>query len=1069
MRFARSVLVIGLAGARLVAQSVPRATPPIVPLSTAWVAANPDQARDTVRQWLAGSASVDPAAAAAMLARATRLASEYGRVWGDSFLVREAQRFAGWPREKRTRRVRADSLRRSGNVALGAAGLEAALADWRSSLAIGQALADTGVIAAALGNMGAGYYRVGDLSRAEPLFTEAHRLARLAGDRRTMLNGLGGLASIHKDRGELRQAASVYLTALTLSRQIGDFRGVAADANNLGLVSVSLGDLPEAKRRHTEALITARQHGLDEAAAAALVNLGALAADLGRESEAEARYLEALDLYRRLAAADDEALVLHNLGLLDAGRGDFSKARDRYLAAAILFEKAGPAESAVAARRDLSTIFAAMGELALADQQLMLAVEMARVHQLSPAAEGRLDLARGDLALAYNQLKRARTAYDAGLVLFRRGRDGAGEADALGSLGALRLLEEDYAGAVPLLTDAATRQQALGDRRSASLTRLLIAQAGQLQGDTAGANRNIREAVDALHAAGDRVSEAWALCQAGRYQQAIGLPLAAEGRFRAGLDRLGPRPATSVTVCLTSGLGGVLRLRGAQREAQAALVQGIKEVESAAFRVAQPGRRADFLADKWSLYADLALAQRATGDDAAAFATSERLRARQTLDLLTSPASARLGSAPSDNPRADALRRRISALIRTVEAPGTSVALRGADALDLFSNGDREALRRAQDAYAELLDSLQISQTDVARPPSGTPGWREVATRLGADQALIEYLVTDSAVVAFVVTAERLATVNLPVSGRTLGSEVAFVRGLLQPSAIGRSATWEAPLRRLHAQLIAPLEAAGLLARRQRLIVVPHGELHYLPFAALLEGGAGGRYLVDRYSLGSVSSAAVWLELGRRPTRSGPDKMLALSPGIRDLPGANTETAALAALYGPSARILSGPVATRRAFIEAARSYSILHIATVGVLNKHNPAFSYVALAPERDADGRLEVRDVAQLVIDARLVVLSACQTGLGSGRMTDVPAGDDWVGLVQSFQAAGARNVIATLWPVDDRATADLMRDFYGELRAGRSELDALAAAQRRALRRAGTGSPFYWAGFVLDGRLT
>ena len=111
----------------------------------------------------------------------------------------------------------------------------------------------------------------------------------------------------------------------------------------------------------------------------------------------------------------------------------------------------------------------------------------------------------------------------------------------------------------------------------------------------------------------------------------------------------------------------------------------------------------------------------------------------------------------------------------------------------------------------------------------------------------------------------------------------------------------------------------------------------------------------------------------------------------------------------------------------------------------------------------------MAQLVIDARLVVLSACQTGLGSGRMSDVPAGDDWVGLVQSFQAAGARNVIATLWPVDDRATADLMRDFYGELRAGRSEMDALAAAQRRALRRAGTGSPFYWAGFVLDGRLS
>jgi CHAT domain-containing protein len=96
--------------------------------------------------------------------------------------------------------------------------------------------------------------------------------------------------------------------------------------------------------------------------------------------------------------------------------------------------------------------------------------------------------------------------------------------------------------------------------------------------------------------------------------------------------------------------------------------------------------------------------------------------------------------------------------------------------------------------------------------------------------------------------------------------------------------------------------------------------------------------------------------------------------------------------------------------------------------------------------------------------VVLSACQTGLGAGAVADVPPGDDWVGLVQGFLYAGASNVMATLWPVADVATARLMERFYRELAAGQPEAEALALAQRAALRNPGTAHPFFWAGFTL-----
>jgi CHAT domain-containing protein len=161
---------------------------------------------------------------------------------------------------------------------------------------------------------------------------------------------------------------------------------------------------------------------------------------------------------------------------------------------------------------------------------------------------------------------------------------------------------------------------------------------------------------------------------------------------------------------------------------------------------------------------------------------------------------------------------------------------------------------------------------------------------------------------------------------------------------------------------------------------------------------------------------------------------------------------------------LIGAEATEGAFRDLAPKQEIIHLATYGVLNKHNPLFSFVEMSPGPEEDGRLEVHEVFGLTLNTRLLVLSACQTGLAAGALSDVPPGDDWVGLVQGFLYAGASNVVATLWPVADIATAQLMERFYRELAAGRSEAEALALAQRAALRDPAKAHPFFWAGFAL-----
>jgi CHAT domain-containing protein len=218
--------------------------------------------------------------------------------------------------------------------------------------------------------------------------------------------------------------------------------------------------------------------------------------------------------------------------------------------------------------------------------------------------------------------------------------------------------------------------------------------------------------------------------------------------------------------------------------------------------------------------------------------------------------------------------------------------------------------------------------------------------------------------------------------------------------------------------------------------------------------------------LSYTPSASVWISLLNRTYTKRSVGVLALAPNYRRLPGTFREANAIKRLYGSNALIRSGSAATSRALSDALPNVGIVHLATFGVLNKHNPLFSFVELAPMSGDDGRLEVNEVFGLPFSGQLVILSACQTALGSGALADVPAGDDWVGLVQAFLQSGARGVVASLWPVDDRATGELMERFHELLKSGLPPGDALAGAQRSIRTNRRTQQPRYWAGFTLTG---
>lgn len=1024
----------------------------------------PLAAREAVVNAISRAAPGGPESDTALHA-ARGLAAAFAIAWRDSFLVREVERFARRTPAQRRIKVRADSLRRAGVAAFGRDGPAAAVAIWHKALAGARSIGDTAVMAGVLDNIGAGLVALGHLDSAATYFASARRFAGVVGDARVEANIVGHLGDLASDRGDLAVARTRYEEARALRERIGDTRGVAADLNNLGLLAQEIGDLDDARRQFAAALALNRREGREESAASNLVNLAGLASLEGEFSRASALYRDALATWQSREDWAEVAVALHGLGHLELRRGDYPAARTALEEAARIFERTGPVADALEARRALADALASAGDVQGALDQLDRAQRVVDSALVPPDARAGVALARGDLAMRLNALEQAERFYVEAERLYRQARDADGIAESSHGLAWLFLARENPARARTLLNVALRSQVAAGNHRAAALTRLTLSGTAWDLGDTTGARSLAARAARELERLGDAVASAAALGEQARIEAEAGAVRAAETLYRAALARLGDRAAPGVRWPLRSGLALALRSRGDLTSAARELRAALGDLEQPTQSLLLAERRSAFLADKWDTYAQLALTERARGLPAAAFEASERMRAREMLELLTrGRVDAGSGVAADLVGREQDLRRRISELTRALESAATGEeTLRGPD-LSRTAGTTRQALLRAQDEYADLLLRIrERAPRHAAFVAPATASWGEVARRLAPDQAFITYLLSDSGSVAFVVLPDTVVAVDLGVGRREVARLVEFVRGDLERprSAPLASGAWQ----RLYGQLIAPIEDDGLLAGRRRLIVVPHAELHYLPFAALL-AGASGPYLGDRFELTMTPSASVWLALADRAVPRAASGILAFAPRPDALPASRREVEAIQRIAGSETRIAIGAVATEEQFRREAPTRRILHLATYGVLNKQNPLFSFVELAPGGGHDGRLDVHEVYGLSLAAELVVLSACQTALGSGALADVPPGDDWVGLTRAFLHAGAKRVVATLWPVDDWATAAFMEHLHRALAEGATPARALVVAQRALRTGQATSHPYYWAGFVLVG---
>jgi len=308
-----------------------------------------------------------------------------------------------------------------------------------------------------------------------------------------------------------------------------------------------------------------------------------------------------------------------------------------------------------------------------------------------------------------------------------------------------------------------------------------------------------------------------------------------------------------------------------------------------------------------------------------------------------------------------------------------------------------------------------------------------------------------------------------------------------------RRADLEAAVRKAYSALqdpgtdLAPLVALnGLLSldfEAGPVLIVPSGILHYFPYETLLDSDE--RYIAGRIKMSYWPSASALVMLrGRSGQASGGD-LLAVADPLADtpqvdvarsvtmghtgslgaLPHTRVEVRSLVELFGESrTRTLVGAEATETALKKMVLDqYSVIHFATHGWLDGKSPSRSGLVLGAGHDdsEDGLLQFREILKLDLNADLVTLSACQSGLG-----DLVTGEGMVGIARAFFHAGTSSIVASLWNVNDEASAVLMRRFYRELGAGMPKSEALATARRQMLESDRYAHPFYWAGYVLIG---
>jgi len=911
------------------------------------------------------------------------------------------------------------------------------------------------------------YWRAKDYARSGELAAEAAKLYSQSGDealfaKASYLEGTALIETAEEDKdpdSQRARALTLFTQAAAAQTRLGRVFDLAHTMNDIGLLYFTEGDWPNARRHWTEAATLFGNASEWTGELYAVVNLGVVDFEEGYVETAIAEMQHALELMPPSGDRRYRANTLANLGGMQRVFGRFDEAIRSF-------------SDALALGEEIQDVY---------------------IVGWSLFGVGETYYSMGEFDLAAEYLR-------ASLPKEREASDQRGEAAVLRYLGSIEYSGGRYGAALERHQKALELATSPPDR---GLVEVLIAEDLTAMRRYADAEKSADAARATAANAGSMQLKADALERLGRVRLAEGNPREASQAFEQALEIYASQGLQVEQALALNGLALASRARGELTKAIQYGQRSLAQIEAVRGDIADPRLRAYYLGARreyYDLQIDLTMHAGAQADAAAAaLEISERARARMLVDLLR---EAHVELAEPDVAIAarrehlytalDELRRQRDQL-RVHGAAGGGASLEGV----LGKLAETEHDINVLESEARASNPERASLT--APQPLSAP---QVRAALDGQSVLVEYALGEEHSYAWVVTRESVRAIAL-ADGKTIEDTATRVYAALRsprPSDDGLTRD----LRRLTDLVITPL--APFLTK-ERLVIAADGALLYVPFAVLPVVGTDGteQPLLRTHEIVGVPSVSALVSQRAGARRGTPSKVVAvfadpvfdradprigLAPGaatlqpaggglrtrssplegrtLTRLPFSSQEATAISNLVQDSERFIAVGFEANRAALLGMNldDYRVIHFATHGLIDTRYPDLSALALSGF-DPDGKpiqefLGLRDIYALHLNADLVVLSACETALGK----DI-RGEGLLGFTQGFLYAGAKSVVASLWPVADRATAELMQRFYQHmLRDGLRPADALRRAQLALAAEPRWSAPFFWSPFVLLG---
>ncbi|HEY3059768.1 MAG TPA: CHAT domain-containing protein [Chloroflexota bacterium] len=878
--------------------------------------------------------------------------------------------------------------------------------------------------------------------------------------------GLLARADALRVQGKLPAAVTAYDQAATLAKKLRQPVTWARTRTGWVLAMHYVGRGQEVLGTAEEALQVLLDHHEYLRAGALSLNTGLVCYELGQYGRSLQLYQRAQLLYERAVEAQPEladvaeeriAKAKANMAVNQALLGDFDQAISLYEAARDVFERHGEQDAKLRVEHYIAALYAGQGQLTRA----------LRVHADALAAAERAGLADTvvevslEMIRCYAGLNRHTDALELSEQLIARCEASASPTEAakarLAAARALAALGE-VEPALSQLTSAAAIFSETGQEAGLAETALLRARLQLAEHDWPASVASAQDALLTFAERGLTVPRAQAELVLAHAQLEQHHPVEATAHAEAALDLTQERGLLPLSHQAHHVLGRVADQAGNETAALAEYDAAIADLERVQSRLATE-LRVEFLGDKLALFNDAIDASLRADQPHRAFGYLERAKSRALVDYLTSNAEVHIRA---DDPAEQALLDELAAL--RAEHHWFYTRLHGlsaeTDAPGAIERGAlNTAVKEREKSIGRVLERLALLRDaeGLEALGGGAPASAVAPPNVPDGSVLLEYLLRDDHGLVFVVTAGELHATELRAGGREIRRLLgrwqvnldAVARALRQgESLVSLSHNARGILHALYRALIEPV--ANQLEGAERLVIIPYGPAHAVPFHALFDGT---RHLIEYLRIASAPSSALLGLSERRPRHTGRGALVVGHSHAGELPGVLAEARAVAALM--DSICLLEAEATCAAVIDNAPRRDIVHLAAHGEARLDNPLFAHLNLA-----DGQLSMVDVFNLRLDGALVTLSACETGRSAVR-----GGDELVGLTRGFLFAGAATLVQSLWRVDDSSTPRLMQAFYTGLTSGLPPGGALRAAQRSMLDEG--LHPHLWGAFQLVGR--